>query len=83
METRARSIDNWAVAMAHDELRTMLQLVKGGLEEQKRLRTELERVLPVLSSIHGEQHRTEKQVDVIHQLILGKLNVFPSALSGI
>jgi hypothetical protein len=83
IETRARFIDKWAVAMAHDELRTMLQLVKGGLEEQKRFRTELERILPVLSSIHGEQHQTGKQVEVVHQLILGKLNVSSSALSGI
>ena len=72
MNTRARSIDSLAVAMGHQELRAVFQLIKGGLEEQIRFRSEFEKIWPTLTNIQRVQGQTGKRIEDIQQLIICK-----------
>lgn len=72
MDTRARLIDSLAIAMAHDELRAMFNLLSGGLEEQKRFRDEFANIWPTLAQMQDAQSQTGKQIESVRELIICK-----------
>jgi hypothetical protein len=62
VNVRARLVDDFAVAMAHRELRALHNLVHETYEAQKGLRCDFNKIWPALASIQSVQSITSKQI---------------------
>lgn len=70
MNERARSIERLGAAMAHNELRTMYQLVGQCLDEQKHLRHEQSKIAPALDHIQVLQNQTGSLLQNMENLMI-------------